>query len=104
MDDGSIKDFSSGACILNTQSFNSFTLQECYTLISALRDRYGLQSKIRDLRRIHKLLGHQIYVSSNNNRLLDLVQPYYLECMQYKLPKRVRASTGAEGRKQGKGQ
>lgn len=59
-------------------------------LCDALYERFNIVAHIRDSRRKHKLLGHQIYVKSNENRFQDLIQAHVLECMRYKLPRRVR--------------
>ena len=88
MDDGSQKDPKSGACILNTQAF---TLKECILLCEVLKERFSLDSQIRYKARLNRVFGHQIYIKSNNNRFLQLVQPYYLHCMRYKLPKVVKS-------------
>ena len=87
MDDGSINDRKSGACILNTQSF---TWDVCVCLCNALYERFNIQAQIRDPRRKHKLLGHQIYVKTNKNCFQDLIKTHILECARYKLPRRVR--------------
>ena len=88
MDDGSIKDRNSGACLLNTQSF---TLDECVLLCDALKNNFGLDAQIRYKNKLHNLFGHQIYISTKSAKILSCFTDDYLEEMRYKLPKQTRA-------------
>ena len=80
MDDGSIKSKESKGVILNTQAFQ---LADVERLIQSLQANFGLQVWIRNQRE-----GCQIYISGNSyEKFNELVAPYVLPEMQYKLPR-----------------
>ena len=80
MDDGSIKDLKSKAVVLNTQGFQ---YEEVERLAQVLRERFALEVYLRRQRE-----GYQIVVAGRSlQRFLDLVEPYLLPEMRYKLPK-----------------
>ena len=79
MDDGSIKSRESKGIILNTQAFQ---LADVERLIESLQANFDLQAWVRNQRE-----GCQIYVSGNSyERFSELVAPYVIPEMQYKLP------------------
>lgn len=79
MDDGSIKSKQSKAVILNTQGFNR---SEVETLTQVLQQLFGLQASVRNQKD-----GCQIYISGNSyERFAELISPYLIAEMQYKLP------------------
>lgn len=79
MDDGSIKSNHHKSVILNTHSFMGNDLKR---LQDALKKRYGIKSVIRDQKD-----GKQIYlVSETVNIFLQMIEPYILPSMRYKLP------------------
>lgn len=79
MDDGSIKSKESKGVILNT---HSFLRPEVNRLAKALELTFGLQAKERRQKE-----GYQIYISGHSyERFRELVEPYLLESMWYKVP------------------
>jgi hypothetical protein len=79
MDDGSVKSAESKGVVLNTQAYAPADVER---LIEVLRSRFGLQAKIRV-----QSDGPQIYVAGRSyERVRDLIEPYVLEEMRYKLP------------------
>ena len=80
MDDGSIKSHQSKGVIFNTQGFRR---QDIERLIKILIEHYELQAKLRKQKE-----GYQIYISGKSyEKFKDLVEPYFLDEMKYKLPK-----------------
>ena len=80
MDDGSIKDAKFRAVVLNTQGFE---YEDVERLAQVLRERFALEVYLRRQRE-----GYQIVVAGRSlQRFLDLVEPYLLPEMRYKLPK-----------------
>lgn len=79
MDDGSVKSRESKGVLLNTQAF---ALADVERLIEVLRGRLGLRATIR-----RQSDGLQIYVAgSSYDEFSDLIEPYVLEEMRYKVP------------------
>lgn len=80
MDDGSIKDVHSRAVVLNTQGFSREDVQR---LAQVLSDKFALEAYLRRQRE-----GYQIVVAGSSlQRFLELVKPYLISEMMYKLPK-----------------
>ena len=78
MDDGSMKSSQSKGVIFNTQAYDSSDIQR---LISTLGG-FGLEAWER-----RQSDGSQIYVSgSSYERFIELVGPYVIEAMRYKVP------------------
>lgn len=79
MDDGSIKSKESKGVILNTQSFSR---SEVNRLAQGLELIFGFQAKERKQKE-----GYQIYLSGHSyERFRELIEPYLLESMWYKVP------------------
>lgn len=79
MDDGSIKSRESKGILLNTQAFYR---SEGQRLIQALQALFGLQAWLRKQKE-----GYQIYISGTSyERFLEVVAPYIIEEMRYKVP------------------
>jgi LAGLIDADG DNA endonuclease family len=79
MDDGSMKSSQSKGVIFNT---HCFTKQEVDRLTAVLQKNFGLQARLRK-----QSDGWQIYVSGASfEAFLQLVQPFVIAEMQYKLP------------------
>jgi hypothetical protein len=79
MDDGSIKSRESKGVLLNTQAFQPSDVDR---LIEALQNRLGLIASRRRQRD-----GLQIYISGKSyDRLVELLGPFVVESMRYKLP------------------
>ena len=79
MDDGSVKSAESKGVVLNTQAYTAADVER---LIEVLRSRLGLQAKIRK-----QSDGPQIYVAGRSyERLSELIEPFLLEEMRYKMP------------------
>ena len=65
--------------VLNTQAYTAADVER---LIEVLRSRLGLQAKIR-----MQSDGPQIYVAGRSyERLSELIEPFLLEEMRYKMP------------------
>ena len=80
MDDGSMKSAESKGVILNTKAY---LLSDVERLIEVLRNRFGLQAKIRN-----QSDGPQIYVAGRSfERVSELIEPFVLEEMRYKVPR-----------------
>ncbi len=80
MDDGSVKSAESKGVVLNTQAYLAADVER---LIEVLRSRFGLQAKIRE-----QSDGPQIYVAGRSyERLGELIGPFLLEEMRYKMPR-----------------
>jgi LAGLIDADG DNA endonuclease family len=78
MDDGSMKSSESKGVLFNTHAFRD---DEIERLISAL-ERFGLVARKRG-----QSDGIQIYVSGRSyERFVELVEPYVIEAMRYKVP------------------
>ena len=78
MDDGSMKSSESKGVLFNTHAFRN---NEIERLISVL-DRFGLVARERE-----QPDGVQIYVSGRSyERFVELVDPYVIEAMRYKVP------------------
>ena len=79
MDDGSMKSAESKGVILNTQAFAPADVER---LIEVLQRRFGLRAKIRE-----QSDGPQIYVAGRSyERVSELIEPFVLEEMRYKVP------------------
>ncbi len=80
MDDGSIKSDRHYALILNTQSF---TKAENLKLIEIFGKKFGIQSQLRPQRKLW-----QIYINASTvGKFVEIIQPYVLPSMRYKLGK-----------------
>ncbi len=78
MDDGSMKSSESKGVLFNTHAFRD---EEIGELISAL-SRFGLAAQPRG-----QDDGTQIYVSGRSyERFVELIDPYVIEAMRYKVP------------------
>lgn len=78
MDDGSIKSKKHKAKIINTQSFSKEDIER---LINVLLVKYGVKAKLRKQKE-----GYQIYLLSETIETFeDLISPYVISSMQYKL-------------------
>ena len=78
MDDGSIKSSESKGVLFNTHAFGS---EDIDRLIEVLR-RFGLAARMR-----RQSDGIQIYISGTSyERFVELVDPYVIEAMRYKVP------------------
>jgi hypothetical protein len=79
MDDGSMKSDESKGVVLNTQAYS---LEEVECLVSILGSRFRLRATTR-----RQPDGYQIYISGRSHYdLLELIEPYVLEDMRYKVP------------------
>lgn len=79
MDDGSIKDRHSKAVILNTQGF---TQSDVARLAQTLTEQFVLETYLR-----RQAEGYQIVIrGASLERFLELVEPYLIPEMRYKLP------------------
>ena len=80
MDDGSIKSSRHRALILNTQGF---TKAENLKLIEILQRKFGIQAQLRPQRKLW-----QIYLNGSTiERFVEIIKPYMLPSMWYKLGK-----------------
>lgn len=79
MDDGSMKSKDSKGVIFNTQDFSK---AEVELLTRVLGTKFSLEASLRKQRE-----GYQIYVSGRSyERFIELVEPYVIDEMRYKLP------------------
>lgn len=79
MDDGSIKSKESKAIILNTQGFYRTDIER---LTGVLQTLFGLSAQLRNQKE-----GCQIYISGGSyERFVELVEPYVIDEMRYKIP------------------
>jgi hypothetical protein len=79
MDDGSMKSSQSKGVIFNTQGFRRPDVEH---LIAVLQTRFALTARLR-----HQKDGWQIYLSGACfEQFLELVEPWMLAEMRYKLP------------------
>lgn len=79
MDDGSIKSRQSKGVIINTHGFCPSDVER---LVSVLSGAFGMQCSCRRQRD-----GIQIYISgSSYERVIALVEPFFIPDMRYKLP------------------
>lgn len=80
MDDGSIKWSKSRAVIFNTQRFQPHEIKR---LMRVLSEIYGLEVYSRKQKE-----GYQVVISGRSlDKFIELINPYLLPCMLYKLPK-----------------
>ncbi len=80
MDDGSIKSKAHKTVLLNTHAFDAMSLKR---LQKALQEKFGVKTKLRTQRE-----GTQIYVVGETvQRFLNIIEPYIIPSMRYKLPK-----------------
>jgi len=82
MDDGSIKSNRHRALILNTQSFSISELQR---LIRFLKEKYGIEMKPRKQSRKSIEIYQLITVGDTVEKLVQVIEPYILPSMRYKL-------------------
>jgi len=79
MDDGSIKDRHSRAVVFHTQGF---TQAEVARLAQTLTEKFALETYLR-----RQAEGHQVVIrGASLERFLELVEPYLIPEMRYKLP------------------
>src|SRR5438874_6545659 len=79
MDDGSIKSKESKGIILNTQGFYRKDVER---LVNVLQTLFGLSAQLRNQKE-----GCQIYISGGSyEKFVELVEPYVIEEMRYKIP------------------
>lgn len=89
MDDGSMKWRKSRAVLLNTQGFSTRDVQR---LTNVLMDKFGVEAKLRRQKE-----GMQILIpGSSLERFVELIDPYLIADMQYKLPKAERTQLPKE--------
>ncbi|MEK7616224.1 MAG: LAGLIDADG endonuclease [Patescibacteria group bacterium] len=80
MDDGSIKSKHHRALILNSQCF---TKEENLKLIETIQKKFGITMSLRPQRNLY-----QLYIGKDSvQKFVDLIQPYVLPSMRYKLGK-----------------
>lgn len=80
MDDGSIKDAHSRAVVLNTQGFSR---EDVERLAQVLSETFALEAYLRRQRE-----GYQVVIAGRSlQRFLELVEPYLIPEMRYKLPR-----------------
>ena len=80
MDDGSIKSRTHSTVLFNTQGFNTASIAR---LQEVLLKKFGIKSTLRQQKE-----GKQIYLLSETiNVFRQLIAPYILSSMRYKLPK-----------------
>ena len=80
MDDGSMKSADSKGVVLNTQAYAAADVER---LINLLKGRFGLEAKIRN-----QSDGPQIYIAGASfERVSELIEPFVLEEMRYKVPR-----------------
>ncbi len=80
MDDGSLKSHQSKEVVLNTQGFSEAEVER---LIAALTRNFKLEAKKRKQKE-----GYQVYISGRSfERFEELVRPYIIPEMMYKIPK-----------------
>ena len=84
MDDGSIKSNRHRALILNTQSFSVSELQR---LIKILKEKYGVEMKLRKQSRKSIEIYQLITVGNTVEKFVQVIEPYILPSMRYKLGK-----------------
>jgi len=79
MDDGSMKSKESKGIIFNTQGYKK---REVESLVAVLMTKFGLKAQTRRQKE-----GYQIYISGDSyERFCEIVKPYLIEAMHYKLP------------------
>ena len=84
MDDGSIKSNRHRALILNTQSFS---VQELQRLIKVLKEKYGVEMKLRKQSRKSIEIYQLITVGDTVEKFVQVIGQYTLPSMRYKLGK-----------------
>lgn len=84
MDDGSTKSNRHRALILNTQSFSK---SELMRLIKIFKERYGVDMKLRKQSRKSIEIYQLITTSETVERFVEIIKPYILPSMRYKLGK-----------------
>lgn len=78
MDDGSMKSSESKGVLFNTHAFSSDDVNS----LTEVLERFGLLARMR-----RQPDGIQIYVSGKSyERFVELVNPYVIEAMRYKVP------------------
>ncbi|GBC90761.1 MAG: hypothetical protein KatS3mg021_1258 [Fimbriimonadales bacterium] len=83
MDDGSLKDPKARAVLFNTQGFQR---EEVERLAQLLSEQFELEAYLR-----RQAEGYQIVIPGRNlTRFLELVEPYLIPEMRYKLPATAR--------------
>ncbi len=84
MDDGSIKSNRHRALILNTQSFSK---PELVRLIKMFKEKYGVDMKLRKQSRKSIEIYQLITTSETVEKFVEIIRPYILPSMMYKLGK-----------------
>lgn len=89
MDDGTITNSESEQFRPTiTIATNGFSYEECNNLVAALKNKYGIESSIRQK---ESYKGNTLYFDTvNTDRFCALVAPYIVESMKYKLPDYLR--------------
>ena len=82
MDDGSIKSSHHRALIINTQRFS---MAELKRLVIILKDKYGVEMKLRKQSRKSIEIYQLITTSDTVVRFVDTIRPHVLPSMKYKL-------------------
>ena len=84
MDDGSIKSSKHRALIINTQSFS---VPELKKLTTVLYEKYGIEMKLRKQSRKSIEIYQLITTSETVEKFVEVIRPYILPSMRYKLGK-----------------
>lgn len=89
MDDGTIANSESKQFRPTiTIATNGFSYEECHNLATALKNKYGIESSIRQK---ESYKGNTLYFDTvNTDKFCALVAPYIVESMKYKLPDYLR--------------
>jgi len=83
MDDGSSYKRHSIYCMIAT---DNFTLEENQAIVQWFHNRWDIECKIESVLRWNgKTYHHVIFNSVNSRKLVDLITPYVVECMKYKV-------------------
>jgi len=80
MDDGTVL---RSDCRLST---DSFTYQENQLLSQMLKENFGFNVKVRKYIRNNKRFNFLSFTQPDRPKLRDLIKPFLVECMSYKLP------------------
>src|SRR3989338_1774752 len=84
MDDGSLKSNRHRALILNTQSFSK---SEVLRLVEILKEKYNIEMTLRKQSRKQFEIYQLITLKGSAEKLVDLIKPYMVPSMKYKLGK-----------------
>lgn len=84
MDDGSLKSNRHRALIFNTQSFSK---SEVLRLSKIMEDKFGISAVLRKQSRKTEELYQLVTVKDGAEKLAEIIKPYILPSMKYKLGK-----------------